>query len=57
LIDELRGDGVAAVLSGAGPSVLALVDPARVGDVAARAPAGWSASELELDRDGVRVVP
>jgi homoserine kinase len=56
LIDELREDGVAAVLSGAGPAVLALVDPARVADVAARAPAGWSASELELDRDGVRVL-
>jgi homoserine kinase len=57
LIDELRGEGVAAVLSGAGPSVLAIVEHARVPDVATRAPAGWSASELELDRDGVRVVP
>jgi homoserine kinase len=57
LIDELRADGVAAVLSGAGPAVLALVNRARVADVAARAPAGWAASELELDRDGVRVLP
>jgi homoserine kinase len=57
LIDELRGSGVAAVLSGAGPAVLAVVDPGRVADVAARVPAGWSASELELDRDGVRVLP
>lgn len=56
LIDELRGSGVAAVLSGAGPAVLAMVDPVRVADVAGRVPAGWSASELELDRDGVRVL-
>ena len=57
LIDELRGSGVAAVLSGAGPAVLAVVDPGRVADVVGRVPAGWSASELELDRDGVRVLP
>lgn len=57
LIEELRGAGVAAVLSGAGPTVLAVVDPGRVADVAAEAPSGWSASELELDRAGVRVLP
>jgi homoserine kinase len=57
LIEELRGSGVAAVLSGAGPTVLAVVDPGRVADVAAKAPTGWSASELELDRVGVRVLP
>jgi homoserine kinase len=57
LIEELRGAGVAAVLSGAGPTVLAVVDPGRVADVAAEAPPGWSASELELDPAGVRVLP
>ena len=57
LIEELRGAGVAAVLSGAGPAVLAVVDPGRVADVAAKAPTGWSASELELDRVGVRALP
>jgi homoserine kinase len=57
LIAELRGRDVPAVLSGAGPTVLALVDPSRVADVAATAPAGWSAAVLELDRGGVRVLP
>jgi homoserine kinase len=57
LIAELRACEIAAVLSGAGPTVLALVDPSRVADVAAAAPAGWSAAELELDRGGVRVLP
>jgi homoserine kinase len=57
LIEELRGGGVAAVLSGAGPAVLAVVDPGRVTDVAAAVPTCWSASELELDRVGVRVLP
>jgi homoserine kinase len=57
LIAELRSRDVAAVLSGAGPTVLALADPGLVADVVATAPAGWSAAELELDRDGVRVLP
>jgi homoserine kinase len=57
LIDSLRSDGHAAVLSGAGPTVLAVVDRAVVADVVARAPKGWSAAELEVDRSGVRVLP
>ncbi len=56
LVGALRDDGIAAVLSGAGPTVLAIVAPSQVADVVARTPAGWSGSELELDRDGVRVL-
>ncbi len=57
LIAELRRDGIAAVLSGAGPTVLAMVAPDRVSDVVTKAPTGWSSAELELDRGGVRVLP
>ena len=40
LIEVLRGARVPAVLSGAGPTVLAVVDPGQVADVAATAPPG-----------------
>lgn len=56
-VEELRGAGVPAVVSGAGPSVLALVDAARVEAVAARAGAGWSVHRLEVDVGGAAMVP
>lgn len=40
LVRTLRADGVAAVISGAGPTVLAFVDPADGGDGAAALPDG-----------------
>ncbi|MCD4534399.1 homoserine kinase [Nocardioides sp. cx-169] len=58
LVDALRADGVPALVSGAGPTVLAL----RAGDASpdaatllARAPEGWVALALPVDHDGVRV--
>ena len=54
LVDELRSDGVAAVVSGAGPTVLAFVVDGS--DVAQRCPEGWSARGLDIDGDGVRVL-
>ncbi len=57
LVDQLRADGVAAVVSGAGPTVLAFVtDGPDVADVADRCPEGWTARGLDVDGDGVRVV-
>lgn len=58
LIDRLRAQGTAAVLSGAGPSVLALVpdghpDPT-TGD--GHPPVGWRLMRLDADRAGVRCV-
>ena len=54
LVDALRNDGVPAVVSGAGPTVLAfLVDGA---DLTARCPEGWTARGLDVDGDGLRVV-
>ncbi|MFW6775586.1 homoserine kinase [Nocardioides sp. CPCC 205120] len=61
LVRELRADGVPAVISGAGPTVLALVggDPATTPLGAAalleRCPAGWQAHHLAVDTDGVVV--
>ncbi len=55
LVDALRADGIAAVVSGAGPTVLVLCGPDWVGAVVGRAPAGWMARAIGLDRDGVRV--
>jgi len=56
LVDELRADGVPAVISGAGPTVLAFTtapdDSARL---LARCPAGWSGHRLAVDVDGVRL--
>jgi homoserine kinase len=54
LVDALRADGVSAVVSGAGPSVLAfVVDGAHLSE---RCPEGWTARGLDVDGDGVHVV-
>jgi homoserine kinase len=55
LLADLRARGTAAVVSGAGPTVLALCDPAGVDDVLAQAPPGWWARRLEVDVSGVGV--
>ncbi len=58
LVDTLRSEGVAAIVSGAGPTVLAFVhDPGQQGladDLLARCPLGWAAQHLTVDRDGAR---
>ncbi len=54
LVDRLRADGIAAIVSGAGPTVLAFVDVTSE-TLAARCPVGWQVHELAVDRDGVRV--
>jgi homoserine kinase len=57
LIDRLRAQGLAAVVSGAGPSVLVLAGTggaaAAVGDLV---PAGWTVLHLEVDSHGARVL-
>lgn len=56
LVRSLRDDGIPAVVSGAGPTVLAFCDGSR-GEQALRdrAPDGWGAWHLAVERDGVRV--
>ena len=59
LVDELRADGVAAIVSGAGPTVLAFsngVESAETAKLIARRPAGWACHALSVDMDGVRIL-
>jgi len=59
LVDTLRADGVPAVVSGAGPTVLAFVvsgeDDGGGEALLARTPPGWSSRALAIDPTGVRV--
>ncbi|RKS71373.1 homoserine kinase [Motilibacter peucedani] len=52
LVRLLRADGVAAVVSGAGPTVLALVPHGSADEVARRAPDGFAARVLDLQGEG-----
>jgi homoserine kinase len=57
LVETLRADGVPAVISGAGPTVLAFANgPSAPGtaDLLARCPDGWRALHLSIDPHGVR---
>lgn len=56
LIRRLRGAGLAAVVSGAGPSVLVLTTPERAGDVEDLA-AGWRVLRPGIDTAGAVVTP
>jgi homoserine kinase len=56
LVSTLRAGGAAAVLSGAGPTVLVLArDEAEVARVVAGTPPGWQALSLEVDLLGAQV--
>lgn len=58
LVDRLRADGVPAVVSGAGPTVLAFANgPTAPGttELLARCPDGWTARHLGLDTTGVHI--
>jgi homoserine kinase len=61
LLDRLRGAGHAAVVSGAGPSLLVLADTevadGHAGEITALTPSGWRVLPLEVDREGARVLP
>jgi homoserine kinase len=57
LVASLRRSGVPAVVSGAGPSVLALVRSADAAAVAQEVPKGWTVHALQVDAQGARVLP
>ncbi|HYO39649.1 MAG TPA: homoserine kinase [Nocardioidaceae bacterium] len=57
LVRRLRSDGLAAVVSGAGPSVLVFADEGSRAAVAAHAPRGWEFLTVPIDRSGARVLP
>ena len=53
LVTALRGRGIAAVVSGAGPSVLALATAEQAGEAGELTPSGWECAVLEVS-PGVR---
>ena len=57
LIDKLRASGIPAVVSGAGPSVLALTVNDGADRAKAMAPAGWSVLTPGMSAAGAHVVP
>jgi len=58
LVERLRADGVAAVISGAGPTVLALTSSEIADDVASAHASRWFAAKpLAVDTEGAQVVP
>lgn len=54
LMHSLRADGIPAVISGAGPTVLAF-SSRRDTELVARTPAGWVCHELDVEAAGVLV--
>jgi homoserine kinase len=56
LVDRLRADGHAAVVSGAGPTVLVLTVERDLDPIAAYRPDGWRSLALEVAPQGVAVV-
>jgi homoserine kinase len=54
LVGRLRGSGAAAVVSGAGPAVLALIAGGDDATMAEQAPNGWRVLRLDIEPDGVR---
>ncbi|MDP3968778.1 MAG: homoserine kinase [Nocardioides sp.] len=56
LVARLRAVGIPATVSGAGPSVLALVDAEERPDLAGETPDGWAMWPLAVDPDGARLV-
>jgi homoserine kinase len=57
LVAALRAEGVPAVVSGAGPTVLALVDGGTADKLIHSAGPEWAAHRLEFDHDGASVLP
>lgn len=57
LVNRLRSDGVPAVISGAGPTVLALAEGEAADKIARLAGEHWTANRLTLDSSGACVLP
>ncbi len=59
LVADLRAAGIAAVVSGSGPSVLALVPDVRrlVATAQQHCPGGWRARPVQVASQGAHVVP
>ena len=56
LVRSLRAEGVPAVVSGAGPTVLAFDTVLPADELTGRCPEGWQAQQVAIDPSGVRVL-
>jgi homoserine kinase len=56
LVDSLRAAGIAAVVSGAGPSVLALATSDQAAGISDRVPEGWHLMTPAVDPRGAHIV-
>jgi homoserine kinase len=57
LVAELRTEGIPAVVSGAGPTVLALTTASTRAEAMRHERRGWSALPLDVDTDGAVLLP
>jgi homoserine kinase len=57
LLEELRGRGIPAVVSGAGPTVLALTTTATRAEAKEISRRGWTVLPLDVDTEGATLVP
>jgi homoserine kinase len=57
LVDRLRADAIPAVVSGAGPTVLALTTSGNRDAALAHERRGWSALPLDVDAEGAAILP
>ncbi|WP_028642467.1 homoserine kinase [Nocardioides sp. URHA0020] len=55
LVDRLRADGVPALVSGAGPTVLAFTDATGAAALLGRCPDGWAGHRLDVETSGARL--
>ena len=55
LVEQLRSEGHAAMVSGAGPSVIVLATTSQAASITA--PEGWGVHLVEVDTAGARVLP
>ena len=56
LVEQLRDLAIPAVVSGAGPTVLALAPPGRAAEIATQVPAGWRVLRPGIDERGVALL-
>lgn len=56
LVERLRADGLPAVISGAGPTVLCFVKEATAEEVRMRVPEGWEAGQVRIGVPGACVL-
>lgn len=56
LVRELRASGYAAIVSGAGPTVLVFDSAGSAAELVELCPSGWAAHHLAVDHDGVTLL-